>query len=153
MSTPTTWQEAARGIEPWDGAKLLNGLRCLWYWNGLDGPCGVTVRHEDGRTQCGVWPLTQGGYNPDLADPDTRAAFDRRLALRLGAPAAVEGCHIRMYGPSRCVTGVIPFVEVRGHVDRDGERPWEWYTKVDVDSDDPLLARALAWRSVSPERT
>jgi hypothetical protein len=137
------WRELTRGIEPWDGAKLLNGLRCLWYRNGADGPCGVTVRHEDGRMQCGVWPLTQGGYNPDLADPDTRAAFDRRLALRLGAPPEAVDEGVLFYRVGR------QFRIAAGSADENGLHVW--CHGVPGSANDSLLARALAWRSVSPE--
>jgi hypothetical protein len=69
------WQDEARGIEPWPGAKRLG-------WSMFCERCGDEV--------------FQGPVVVDLADPDTLAAFDRRLLERLGAPreATAQGAGI-----------------------------------------------------------
>lgn len=75
----------------------------------------------------------------DLTDPDTLAAFDRRLAIRLGAPreATREGVAIHVgKGRLQVLAGVESRTTVTG-------APF-------VGTDDPLLARVRAWNSVKP---
>lgn len=73
-----TWQEAARGITPWKPARL-------WWMGSAPLPPGVVLYY--GIADLGADDLAQCVV--DLADPDTRVAFNRRLALRLGAPPEV----------------------------------------------------------------
>lgn len=139
-----TWQEAARGIEPWLGSSAVygsvigvmvvgpTGLRVV-------GP-GVDVAVIDPRATGATFPF------PNLADPDTRAAFDRRLALRLGCDPewiADEGV---LFWPD---LDVHYWRIAAGHY-REATHGYLWEkalptVRTDVD---PLLARALAWRSV-----
>jgi hypothetical protein len=169
-----TWQEAARGIEPWLGAGVLVVDRMTGEPGPdryLTTPGRVVLRHR--------WPNAAGGgpgydfatsnlnvidaqsgywysgsrWFPvlDLSDPDTRAAFDRRLALRLGAPeeAVVEGVRVFPVGPGewRMEAGCDylgldcnkePYLRTR------------WELALNIDTNDPLLARVLAWKSVTP---
>lgn len=74
---------------------------------------------------------------PDLADPDTRAAYDRRLAIVLGCPD--DGRLDRMF---RIEVGSALGSAPIGHLllTSDG-----WRVTVPVGTTDPILARALAW--------
>lgn len=125
------WKTEARGIESWPYVRLR--------WCGSPAlPPGVVLIYgvadlgPDDLAQCVV----------DLADPDVLAAFDRRLALRLGAPveAVREGVMI------------FPLDEM-WHVcaGYGGARPkWAWVGCVGEHEPrlDPLLFRVRAWRSV-----
>lgn len=147
-----TWQEAARGIEPWPGAKIVGGgivtkprpTKKGWA-HAIFPPRDIEVYELD----CGRWTV-------DLADPDTRAAFDRRLALRLcPKPEWVEEKYtVSFYnGVLTVEAGRTPDTEYI-----DDPYRWSWFEQyAECPNDDPLLARALAWRSVpdasTPERT
>ena len=78
---------------------------------------------------------------PDLGHPDTCAAFDRRLALRLGAPEASVAEGVMFYP--------CPDEGSRCWLVRAGTRWSVSLTGDDFDiPDDPLLARVRAWKSV-----
>lgn len=80
----------------------------------------------------------------DLSDPDTLRNFDARFALRLGAPPeAVEAGVIVKLTPSRVLVVWAGIQPARSHY--EGARP-AWTHSIFVDTDDPLLARALAWK-------
>ena len=76
-----------------------------------------------------------------LDQADTRAAFVRRLALRLGCPEQeVDEC------VGFCVYTDGGWLAVAGIADEDGVYPWmhgEW-----AQTGDRLLALVRAWRSV-----
>jgi hypothetical protein len=141
-----TWQEAARGIEPWAGAHVIE--------DATGNPLVLTMLLLDTRRCVAalsgeyIGVLSLDHVTPDLADPDTRAAFDRRLALRLGAPDR-EGNSVYVVGStlrvmcSEHVTMCDNSIQMRGYECK----------RVRVDTDDPLLARALAWRSVPDSST
>lgn len=125
----TTWQQEAVGIEPWPYCRLAwigpgrvpTGVTLVW---------GVAYFHPDDMKNIVV----------DLSDLDTLAAFDRRLALRLGAPEEA----VR--------EGVIASV-VDGHVVavagfRPDCRQPAWERGVEVRTSDGLLARVRAWKSI-----
>jgi hypothetical protein len=87
---------------------------------------------------------------PDLSDPDTLAAFDRRLALRLGCPAGFASIGVRFYREENvnlsvgawCIDGGQPVEE---------EQRFDWIRRSLAEGvTDPLLARCLAWHSVKP---
>ena len=79
-------------------------------------------------------PGDWGGVILDLADPDTRAAFDRRLALRLGIEETKARPGVRVYVfDHRATSGPLWFHESAPDVDED-----------------VLLARVRMWASVTP---
>lgn len=153
----TTWQEEARGIEPWVGARVLafggagyvalSGYGEVWRVADHDAPWEVLDA---------LRPIL------DLTDPDTLSAFDRRLALRLGAPveAVREGVIIAVdevvVPAERRIDGAVyrrrVLCVVAGLVKRAdyvGE-PLTWSMMVETDTANPRLARVRAWRSVKP---
>jgi hypothetical protein len=115
-----SWQEEAKGIEPWGGAMCVDHE---WKRRERAPLVGVNLREK---------------FVVDLSDPDTRAAFDRRLALRLGAPAEATTAGVVFYKSRykdewQIVTG---------------DRGW-WRPLRNLGTDDPLLARVRAWKSVA----
>lgn len=143
MRAETDWREAARGIPVWEGAAML--------WRELASEWEPNPRWRSARSEgFGNYGWVAYGDNslvpqdraiPDLADPDTRAAYDRRLALALGCPEehANVGVRFRHEG------------NFGGHawtIDA-GARPHrydsEWERTARIATADPLLARALAW--------
>ena len=128
MTTPT-WHREALGIEPWP----------KHYFEWLD---------NTGR-KVGTSAFTDPWYKPDadmqavvnLEDGDVLAAFDRRLALRLGAPeeAVREGVIFYRYNGVWILSAGNP------------ERYW-WRNSNDgrfgEDTEDERLARVRAWNSV-----
>ena len=93
----------------------------------------------------------------DLSDPDTLAAFDRRLALRLGAPeeAVREGVLFWLNdGESPNAGGWLWEVQAGGeHRERLSGGGYSSAPKWDGDcirigTRDPFLARVRAWKSV-----
>lgn len=78
---------------------------------------------------------------PDLSDPDTRAAYDRRLALALGCPEEHADVGIR-FRPSRDVPG--GWHLEAGFDDGDFYDGHVWMAAFRGGGSDPLLARALA---------
>lgn len=118
----TDWKEAARGIPVWEGCLEMYGGRV----EAIDGP---NIRKRDGLTVGYRSPATSG---PDLSDPDTRSAYDRRLAIALGCPESIAN------------RGVIVHTMDGG--------PWMihagfgWTRPLGISGDvDGILARALAW--------
>ena len=119
------WISEARDIPPWKCARLRwvgpeplpPGVE-LWF--------GVADLSPDDLACCVV----------DLEHPDTLAAFNRRLALRLGAPDHMAADGVIM-GPVDA--GLVVHVGLG------------WTTRVvDVGGTrDPLLARVRAWRSAT----
>jgi len=93
----TDWREAARGIPVWEGAAAWfegKRWRVTRLWPSVDGgEDRVSLDALDGSGDGEIPPVQT--VVPDLTDPDTRAAYDRRLALALGAPtsAVEEGAH------------------------------------------------------------
>ena len=77
MAADQNWREAGQGIPVWLGCREMDGGIVVGFTD--DG----IIRKIDGAMVGTCHPATSG---PDLADPDTRAAYDRRLALELGAP-------------------------------------------------------------------
>jgi len=140
--SPVTWQEAARGIPVWEGCLATDVDGHRWRILETGGRFYVArIRHPRCGNVCEGRPID---LTPDLTDPDTRAAYDRRLALALGAPESIEACGVNLYGAARVVPGVAPFIEVFGRV--GGEDGYRWCELVDgIDTTDPLLALALAW--------
>lgn len=152
-----TWQEEARGIEPWRGAVgfCVRGSErtVVWVWGDEDDR---QVRYAELSGE--GWPASE--FTPNIENPDTCAAFDRRLALRLGAPEEVvrEGVIIAVdeivVPAERRPDGVEHrrhvLCVVAGLVKRADyiDDPLEWSDTVDVDTPDPLLARVRAWWSV-----
>lgn len=126
----TTWQQEAVGIEPWPYCRLAwigpgrvpTGVTLVW---------GVAYFHPDDMKNIVV----------DLSDPDTLAAFDRRLALRLGAPEEMvrEGVRISFVGFDMMVSvsGWSSNVTFGDYVGPDFAR-----------HDQRLLARVRAWKSI-----
>lgn len=142
-----TWREAAVGIEPWDGCALLDGGRCASVLRGVvmaqNGPrVGV---YDRSRLPCRV----ENAPPPDLADADTRAMFDRRLALHLGAPVEAVDEGIRFYPCGRGRWRIDAGCDYLGD-DCNGEPylPTRWGAALNIDTLDPLTARCLAWKSV-----
>ena len=143
MSTETDWREAARGIPVWEGAAAWfegKRWRVTRLWPSVDGgEDRASLECLDGSGDGEIPPISD--VVPDLADPDTRAAYDRRLALALGCPEAYADAGVRFYS--------MGYVTVHRWTIDAGVRPHrydsEWEQTVHADTDDPLLARALAW--------
>ena len=131
------WMDEAQGIEPWTGAVLLGGGRCICLRGVVAGYDDPLWGHPDSaRVPCRV----EDAPPPDLRDADTLAAFDRRLALRLGAPEEAVREGVLFF---RCPD--------------EGSRCWEvvaghhaWTVALTDDDfeipDDSLLARVRAWK-------
>lgn len=153
----TTWQDEARGIEPWVGARVSWGR----YNHGVvvEVSARATVRSWAGPTESDI---SIDDLLLFLDESDTRSAFDRRLASRLGAPpeAVEEGVIVgvdevvvpaerRPDGKEhrRYVLVVVAGLTKRADYIDD---PLVWTTTVDVDTDNALLARVRAWKSVTP---
>lgn len=134
-----SWQEEAKGIEPWPGALLVSGERCC-----VVGKGGWVVVATDSSPYGSTAILDAGSPNMppvDLSDPDTRAAFDRRLALRLGAPV-------------EAMTEGVVFYENCGGIDQwtvhvGANERWRVVMNFDGTAGKPLLARVRAWKSVA----
>lgn len=130
-----SWAIEATGIPPWPGARVYSET----YGGGY-------VVEVDGRRLKVVYGMaTIDKVNVDdvflaFDDPDTLAAFDRRLALRLGASESTV-CEGVTFFPIRVAhDGSIVWVLQT----RDG-RPWLGTSA--FDTTDPLLARVRAWKS------
>ena len=130
----TQWMREAQGIEPWP----------KHYFEWLDNT-GQKV---------GTSAFTDPWYKPDgdmkaivnLDNPDVLAAFDRRLALRLGAPeeAVREGVMFCSFA----LTWIVWAGQGNGF--DEGDFAWEHrlsYAEIG-NADDPLLARVRAWNSI-----
>lgn len=117
---PADWREAARGIPVWEGAL------CVF-------DCGASF---GGKYRAEVDAEPQ--YIPDLSDPDTRAAYDRRLALALGAPEGAVNEGVRFYRNGSEWTIDAGFFRGYGQ-DAD------WSRDLRLPTGDFLRARALAW--------
>lgn len=155
----TTWQQEAVGIEPWPGAKVRNeeGVVAVCVCAvGDDGEFSVALQDED-------WPVLIGMYAAivchgecqsfvgaivDLSDPDTLAAFDRRLALRLGAPedSVREGVRFYWDGSEQEWTLEVGYYRMWFEVfpERDGYPHGR-----DGETGEPsIFARIRAWKSI-----
>lgn len=138
------WRDAARGIPVWIGAFVQALTFGGDYRPGFIGHAGIRMS-DTGH----VLPLT-GREVPDLSDPDTRVAYDRRLALALGAPveAVEEGVSIYRDEDSWSLRAGAP----RNYPSDADVEPWYYTLGIRDDhvnagrpTADPLLVRALAW--------
>lgn len=120
----STWREEAVGIEPWGRAAKAIGDKFIEF--EYQGSNIVTGEPYTQRIERVV-------YVPNLEDPDTLAAFDRRLALRLGAPedAVREGV----------LFGRVPDVAAGDEPPEDDDHPND---EDDVEDDDPPTWHILA---------
>lgn len=142
----TTWQQEAVGIEPWYSATTTMGESFVEFEE--ERTHAVTGERYIHRVERVITV-------PDLEDPDTLAAFDRRLALRLGAPeeAVREGVMVEVFVRKtwhlHMVAGVpCSWAEEGVSWPQEGVS-WPWEAMVDVgDVSNTLLARVRAWKSV-----
>ena len=139
-----SWQDEARGIPVWAGAKAVHTGINGWPQVVVLDPALGTFAREPFEWTHAVNFASEGELFPDLTDPDTRAAFVRRLALRLGAAEEqVDECvgfRVHTDGGWSAVAGI---------ADEDGVYPWMhsgW-----AQTADRLLALVRAWRSVEVE--
>lgn len=135
------WREAARGIPVEEEGRIY-----VW-WHG--GWVVDVVRHLEAAA--GFFTGYRGGVAyglhlaiPRLDHPGERAAYDRRLALALGAPVEAVSEGTRFYVDDTVPDSVGWALEAGGKIVK-----W-WPRKRDflldsLETDDPLLARALAW--------
>lgn len=152
--TPS-WQDEANALPTWVGAKMIHP----------DGRTGTVVAvtawwsdvREDGRRYLmadghgtkgeQLFLMVEGsvadvgGFVLDLSDPDTRAAFDRRLALKLGATQEQVNEGVMFVDDGRWF--VVAGWPVR--VGASVRYPFIRALTEIVDVRDPLMARALAW--------
>ena len=149
MSAETDWREAARGIPVWEGAAAWfegKRWRVTRLWPSMDGhEDRASLECLDGSGDGEIPPIRHAV--PDLADPDTRAAYDRRLALALGCPEAYADVGVRFRRLSSLSPSAGWIVEA-GHDEHDFYDGPAWTSEprtVAADAEDPLLARALAW--------
>ncbi len=136
------WREEAKGIVAWSGSLAIHESGTVRVIDVQADGRIVVVLHFRGSFGVGVVRPGEDGAVPDLSDPDTCAAFDCRLALRLGAPeeAAREGV---IFSPREDGTGwrMLAGLAVT----------WDWFCGRDaLNTNDPLLARVRAWHSVKP---
>lgn len=128
-----TWRDEAKGLPVWPGAL---------FYDGDDHFTSVCSSTGDGCVKSNgdeVHALAARCI-PALDNPDTFAAFLRRLAIRLGCPEDVAAGGVLFYrrgvwticaGPSDWETGVPEWVEESGG-----------------NGDDCLLAAVRAWKGV-----
>lgn len=136
MPNEPALREAARGIPVWEGAAgLLDGspVRVVEILALPNARTSATVRYRytGGGPRCFADSITL-----DLSDPDTRVAYERRLALALGAPE-----HLVERGVGASLFEGALIVQA-GFYD---SRLSNWAEVIEVNTIDPLLARALAW--------
>lgn len=140
-------------IPAWRGASLVGKMLCVRP-HELDKNGGriygtAVAVYADLYGQHEVQEFDVDPFVVDLSDQDTLAAFDRRLALRLGAPAEEvrDGVMVRLDDSFLSV-----FV---GMVEANIDGCWENIPQRDVGPNfdlkttDPTLARVLAWLSVN----
>jgi hypothetical protein len=134
LTDPTDWREAARGIPVWRGCCAIHSHMGSM---ANEVVLGASAEHI---LAAGMMDRVRKPIDciPDLSDPDTRAAYDRRLALVLGAPgeAVARGVIVADYDGVWAVMAGLPSAETGGK--------WMWARALAL-TDDPLLARALAW--------
>ena len=158
-----SWQDEARGIPVWVGARAVTpsggSHLVLWaHWSvesaqgdSYDEPMAELYDLDD--------PIPQADLVPDLNHADTRTAFVRRLAIRLGCPEATANRGVLMW-PSDGTYDVLALVLTAGGHESDGrtsapEGRGVWRVKVPLDREaytdawkDGALALVRAWRSV-----
>ena len=126
-----SWQAAARGIPVWIGCLEMDGGRV------------------DGFTEHGIVNVRQRGMigsshpaasGPDLADSDTRAAYDRRLAVALGVAETVANDGVIVF----YLPNIGDWFMGAGWCEDDGDFAWSRRFQ-EIDTDDALMFRALAW--------
>lgn len=152
MSTETDWRAAARGIPVWLWCRAFSGRHDFVSLLVVEVGANSTAGLVNPAAPAG-WPggggsgaLTSSWF-PDLTDPDTRAAYDRRLALALGCPEACADVGVRF----RRLSSLSPsagWVVEAGHDEHNfaNEHSWDTLpTTIAAGVVDPLLARALAW--------
>lgn len=127
MANDGGWQEAARGIPVWAGARSCS-------LGGFDA--GIVVRVDGERVVFADGTRPRAGLIVDLSDPDTRAAYDRRLAIAWGAPEAHDTLRVSIVREGPLMSSIDILVD----------HPRGRFVKtIHVDTILPLLARALAW--------
>lgn len=158
--TTLDWKREAVGIEPWAGAVVCDPNAPSRFarivglgWGPLGAGDGWRIRENDGTEKS----ASRGYFIPDLSDPDTLAAFDRRLALRLGAPeeAVREGV---MFIYADAAHGLDAYWTIAAGEPNWNLEDWSWDVvfglserhRPSLGTDDPLLARVRAWNSVKP---
>jgi hypothetical protein len=145
------WREAARGIPVWSGARVIFTESAtdprLYPERRGRSYAGIAVRerHE------GVWVVgwLEGEWSdreaaslvPDLSDPDTQAAYLRRLAIMLGCPEEVAGEGVVVYPWTE--PGWSGWIIEAGSSREEPGGAWAW--RLDLGTDDRLLALARAW--------
>lgn len=130
------WRTEARGIPVWDGAAALRRHPDDTEWT----PCRIVRIREWGNLfydKSGEGQGFTGDYTfiPDLDDSDTLAAFDPRLATRLGAPEEAVRDGVLVY-----VVGQGPYGVVQAGP--------SWKHPFEPAGDDPglLLTRVRLWQ-------
>lgn len=133
------WKDEARGIPVWEGAKAIHtGINRWPQVVALDPSLGVYAR-EPFESSLSTGFAGKEELILDLSDPDTQAAYLRRLALRLGCPEEVAGEGVIA---TFCGGGL----QLRAGAAR--RSPYNvWTETVDVGTDDRLLALVRAWTS------
>lgn len=136
------WTDDARKIPPWVGAKVcLLGRRIPFLVSQITRT-GAWVVHRD---YAGVehHALFEDIRHVALEDPDTQAAYLRRLAIRWGCPldlVSVGVVFVRSPGD--------PWRLLAGDLEADVGDAGRWSVTLLDRQDDRLLALARAW----PER-
>lgn len=136
--TPAWHAEARGAIEPWTGAIVIRDTIYRDVVTAIKAdPSGALCVRATGDLS----PVPIAEVLLDLENPDTLAAFDRRLALRLGAPTLATQ------------SGVVIRLDT-GHGDglnlhiRTGDGTWGCQVVLGLAEPDAILARVRAWRSV-----
>lgn len=132
------WKDEARGIPVWVGAaigRVGHGYVGTAYQVGT-----VLVYVMCHKDAAGVRLDWRDEAYPDLSDPDTQAAYLRRLAIRLGCPEEVANAGVMFYAEPRSAY----WTAAAGGLDDCGD--WVWCRDVSPNVDDRLLALVRAWR-------
>lgn len=116
----------------WEGARFFH--------RGNPSSMLCTRRVGDERIEAAGRTFHERDCVLDIAHYDTRAAYDRRLALALGAPERAVALGVVVY-PSSVGASLIGAGQV---VAPDGYLRFEWFKELPACSDANLL-RALAW--------
>lgn len=137
------WKDEARGIPVWVGANLVGGMVCVAPHKVKAGRRvygSATAARLDGYGLREVCEVDVDPFVLALDNPDTQAAYLRRLALRLGCPEEVAGEGVMFYRRGDWFVAAGPW---------EDDVP-EWYAMVGNDDvSDRLLALVRAWRTTN----
>jgi hypothetical protein len=131
----SSWQSCAHGIPVWPGARIL--------FCGSVDTC--TEVYEDAVVGTNASYSPADACVPALSNHDTRMAYLRRLAVRLGCPEEVAdlGLVIELTpGWLNLMAGAVEGLP--------NEWAFRWVYRYPCPDGDTLAALALTWKAVKP---